>query len=259
MRERFLSLLGAAQGQSEFVVVAVVDIRGFSDFSRRHESPNIAMFIKRFYVRLLEEYFSSATFVKPTGDGLLLIFPYDEVSLPSVCETVTTACFRCLQDFPSICKDDPMINFDVPKSVGFGIARGTACRLFSGDQVIDYSGHLLNLASRLNDLARPSGIVIDGNFGEALVSEAHRELLSARQVYIRGIAEEVPLKVLVQTDVVSVPDGNLVPIGVDTWRSLSQELSAKDVGRMASAFRSTFPAWPSRGRRVQVRFSRRKE
>jgi len=76
MKNEFLSLLETAQGQSDFVIAVVADIRGFSEFSRRNESPNTAMFIKRFYVQLLTKYFPEAAFVKPTGDGMLMTFPY---------------------------------------------------------------------------------------------------------------------------------------------------------------------------------------
>jgi len=60
MDTHFTQALLDAQGRSEFVLVVVADIRGFSDFSTRNESPNIAMFIKRFYLQMLEKYFASA-------------------------------------------------------------------------------------------------------------------------------------------------------------------------------------------------------
>jgi len=59
--------LAEAQGKSEFVIVVVADVRGFSVFSKRHESTDIAMFIKRFYMRLMDDYFSEANFLKVTG------------------------------------------------------------------------------------------------------------------------------------------------------------------------------------------------
>ena len=111
MKERFADLLINAQGRSEFVIVVVADIRGFSAFSTINESPNIAMFIKRFYLQLINKYFAAANFVKPTGDGLLMTFPYSETSLFEVSETVISSCISCLNDFPTICNNDPMINF----------------------------------------------------------------------------------------------------------------------------------------------------
>ena len=70
-----------AQGVSEFVIVVFVDVRGFSKFSKTNESPDIAMFIKRFYLELIDNYFDKANFFKPTGDGLLMTFPYNDKTL----------------------------------------------------------------------------------------------------------------------------------------------------------------------------------
>src|SRR5947207_7860116 len=188
MAHTFAEALVDAQGRSEFVIVVVADIRGFSKFSTTNESPNIAMFIKRFYLQLINKYFKEANFVKPTGDGLLMTFPYSERNLLAVSENVISSCLACLNDFPSICENDAMINFSVPQAIGFGIARGTACCLYSGDQTLDYSGHLLNLASRLNDLARPSGIIIDGKYLKPVIPAEQRDKFKEQQVYIRSIA-----------------------------------------------------------------------
>src|SRR6185369_4950620 len=136
-------------------------------------------------LQLINDYFKTANFVKPTGDGLLMTFQYTETSLLNVSKTVINACISCLADFPTICKKDPMINFDTPQAIGFGVARGTACCLYSGEDILDYSGHLLNLASRLNDLARPSGIVIDGGFQHNVIPISARSLFKEQSVYVR--------------------------------------------------------------------------
>ena len=77
-------LLAEAQGKSEYVITVVADVRGFSTFSKQHESTDIAMFIKRFYMRLIDDYFSKAGFFKTKGDGLLMTFPYSESNLREV-------------------------------------------------------------------------------------------------------------------------------------------------------------------------------
>src|SRR5881396_1621789 len=105
MSDSFAKALVNAQGRSEFVIVVVADIRGFSAFSTINESPNIAMFIKRFYLQLINKYFKDANFVKPTGDGLLMTFPYSEQDLLKVSEKVIRACLACLNDFPTLCRD----------------------------------------------------------------------------------------------------------------------------------------------------------
>jgi class 3 adenylate cyclase len=220
MTQTFAEALVDAQGRSEFVIVVVADIRGFSAFSTTNESPNIAMFIKRFYLKLINNYFKEANFVKPTGDGLLMTFRYSEQDLLNVSERVVEACLTCLNDFPTICKDDPMINFLVPQAIGFGIARGTACCLFSGEQILDYSGHLLNLASRLNDLARPSGIVFDGNYLSAVIPEAQRRMFKEQKVFLRSIAEDRPITVFYLDKYVEVSELSLSPLAGENWKTI---------------------------------------
>ena len=238
-----MEALRTAEGRSEFLIVVVADIRGFSEFSTRNESPNIAMFIKRFYLMLITNYFKTATFVKPTGDGLLMTFRYSETDLLTVGKLVMDGCMRCLADFPTLCAEDPMINFPVPVNIGFGIARGTACCLFSNNETLDYSGHLLNLASRLNDLARPSGIVIDSNFLSAVIPDSHRELFKTAKVYVRSIAETEPVEVLYLADKVHIPDDRLRPLSGDNWNTITRHYS---VGALKSVSDSQIIALPGK-------------
>ena len=121
-------------------------------------------------------------------------------------------CFQCLVEFPGICAGDPMINFKTPENIGFGIARGTACYLYSKDQIIDYSGQRLNLCSRLMDLARPSGIVIDDHFLHEIIAEDLIDTFVEKEIYIRGIAEEKSYKIFYLEDYVTIPDEFLSPL-----------------------------------------------
>jgi class 3 adenylate cyclase len=242
MTNDFAAALVDADGRSEWIIVVVADIRGFSDFSTRNESTNIAMFIKRFYLRLINEYFAAANFVKPTGDGLLMTFQYNEHNLESVALEVIRACVRCLADFPTLCVDDPMINFNVPQAIGFGVARGTACCLFSGSETLDYSGHLLNLAARLNDLARPAGIVIDGNFQRRVLPEELRETFADEKVYVRGIADTAPITVMFQRDLVTIPRTALTPLALEQWNVISRQFTYRAVQASRPRYQFTLPA-----------------
>lgn len=78
MHREFKELLKDATGMSEYVIAVNLDIRGFSSFSKKVESPDVALFIKKVYSKLLDGYFPNASFFKPTGDGLLLTIPYNE-------------------------------------------------------------------------------------------------------------------------------------------------------------------------------------
>lgn len=246
MKHKFANALVNAQGRSEFVIVVVADIRGFSRFSTVNESPNIAMFIKRFYLQMINQYFTTANFVKPTGDGLLMTFQYSESNLLAVSEKVINACLTCLYDFPTICKNDPMINFDTPQAIGFGIARGTACCLFSGKDILDYSGHLLNLASRLNDLARPSGLVIDGGFLQNVIPETSRGLFKEQPVFVRSIAEERPINVFYLDKYVQIVDTALTPLVGDNWQTIERRFTAMQFARLSKHFLVALPQ-PAKG------------
>lgn len=169
-----------------------LDIRDFSSFSMRVESPETAMFLKRVYGRIIENYFADASFFKPTGDGLLIIVPYSEHNLQDVLPQTVRKCIEIVEQFGSFCSDDPMINFEVPDCMGIGLSRGAACRLTSSDRTLDYSGRSLNMASRLMDFARPKGVVFDNSFGIELLPTPVREMFEQDRVYIRSLAEDEP-------------------------------------------------------------------
>jgi len=220
MHRLFRKALDDATGVSQFVIVVIIDIRGFSAFSQRCESPDTAMFIKRVYMKMIDMYFNFASFYKSTGDGLLLTIPFDEKNLEETCRKVIASCMACHSEFANICNGDPMITFEVPTKIGIGIARGTACCLISGETIIDYSGRLLNLASRLTNLARPSGIVIDGAFGIDLLTKEQKDNFGEEGVYLDGIAEDEPIQVYFTKEFTTIPKRNRQPIAAKRWRNM---------------------------------------
>jgi class 3 adenylate cyclase len=232
MHREFRTLLDDAKGFSEPVIAVFIDVRGFSAFSQEMESPDTAMYIKRVYIRLIDEYFPGASFYKPTGDGLMVILPFDEKSLPTVSAAAVQGALACVEGFPKICEGDLMINFDVPKKVGIGIARGTACKLTANDKVLDYSGRLLNLSARLMNIARPMGIVIDGDFKMELIPEAVRPRFKATNVFLRGIAENAPRVVYTADTVSAIPKENLSRPEDPKWHTLTYEKTLAELNKM---------------------------
>lgn len=229
MHRIFRKALDTATGVSQFVIAVIIDIRGFSAFSQTRESPDTAMFIKRVYMKLIDSYFDFASFYKSTGDGLLLTIPFDENNLKEMAQKTVASCIACHTEFGHICSNDPMINFKVPEKIGIGIARGTACCLVSGESTIDYSGRLLNLTSRLTNLARPSGIVIDESFGIELLDEDMRGNFQEKDVYLDGIAENKPLKVYFTKEFTTIPKRNTQPIAVKKWCHKEDIRTLKDL------------------------------
>ena len=171
------------QGSSEFVIAVIIDVRGFSSFAMEVESVKTTAFLKRIYIEMIDRYFGNASFIKPTGDGLLLAFPHDETNLKEVVSYVVRSSMACLADFAKLCDGDDMINFNIPDKVGIGISRGTATNVVSHGSTIDYSGRPFNIASRLMDLTRSSGVILDSMFGENLIpsdikGKPHLEVIS---------------------------------------------------------------------------------
>ncbi len=241
MHRVFRQALTDAVGRSEFVIVVVADIRGFSAFSRERESPDTAMYIKRVYSKLIDEYFSSASFYKPTGDGLLVTIPYNEKNLTEVANQTVDSCLTCLKQFPSICADDNMINFSVPNAIGFGVARGTACCLYSGETILDYSGHLLNLASRLMNLARPSGVVIDGSFKIELLTDEKRKLFDQTEVYVRSLAEQAPMKICYSKAYTKIQEEAKTPLARESWETWRRTEKLSHWPKLGPVFRILLP------------------
>lgn len=222
MHRIFREALDNATGVAQSVIVVLLDIRGFSEFSMGCDSVDAAMFLKRAYIELIDSYFPFATFYKSTGDGLLLIVPIEGENITEVSQKVTASCIKCHSEFGSICKSDPMINFLTPSKVGIGITRGNACCLVSGETVIDYSGRWLNLAARLTDLARPSGIVIDGRFNIGLLAEEQRALFEEEAVYLKGIQEAKPIKIFYTKESTSIPEYNKHTIAEKKWKRMRE-------------------------------------
>jgi len=252
MHREFKRLLENATGEPEHVIAVNVDIRGFSAFCREVESADVAVFIKKVYKKLIDDYFQGAEFFKPTGDGLLIIIPYEEQILEYAAANTVTTCLNAVRDFPSFCADDRMINFKVPQKLGIGLSRGVACRLTSEGKTLDYSGRILNLASRLMDLARPSGIVFDAGFGIELVPNELMGLFSKDSVRLRGIAEEHPIEIYYTKDYTRIPTSLKEPLEKITWRRVFKKEKLKNF-RHIGAVLYPLPSEPEDPKRIGVK------
>jgi class 3 adenylate cyclase len=74
--------------------------------------------------------------------------------------------------------------------LGFGLARGHAWRLtFSRQRTMDYAGSIVNLAARLQDLARPEGIVAQVGFCDRVLRTSKGQ--RARVATLKGLENPV--------------------------------------------------------------------
>jgi hypothetical protein len=128
-----------------------------------------------------------------------------------------TNSLNLLENFNKLREGDPMIYFPTPDRIGIGVSRGLACCISSDGRILDYSGRVINLASRLNDLARPCGIVFDSGLGLALLPKSIQELFLQDSVYVRGIAEEKPLTVYYTKQYTIIPPFRKQPMQEPKW------------------------------------------
>jgi class 3 adenylate cyclase len=223
MHQKLLELLHDAEGDSRRVVVVFLDIRGFSSFAKIAESTDTAEFLKTIYIEILDEYFPDAEFFKPTGDGLLILLGYDRANLQEVVRSAAARSVRLVETFGEICVGDEMINFDVPSKLGIGLSRGSATSLTADGESLDYSGRPLNLASRLMDLDRPSGIVFDERFGFELLESELQERFRKDTAYVKGLAESKPMTVFCLDGYTEIPESNRRPLDGFTRHSEPRE------------------------------------
>jgi class 3 adenylate cyclase len=252
MHEELRKLLHSAEGQSRRVVVVFLDVRGFSSFAGIAESTDTAEFLKTVYIKILDEYFPDAAFFKPTGDGLLILLDYTRQNLMKVAQSAVTKSIEIIEGFAEFCKDDPMINFVVPTKIGVGLARGSATSLTADDKVLDYSGRPLNLASRLMDLARPSGIVFEKDFDFRLLDEKTQKRFEPEDVFVKGLAESKPMKIYRLASHVEIPEYSKNPLDGFIRNSEPEEkLTFKTLERRGR-FRHRLRKEPARTDNIEV-------
>lgn len=253
MHRLFRKALNNATGESKSVIAVIIDIRDFSGFSQQCDSVDVATFVRKVYMKIIDEYFPFASFYKPTGDGLVITIPWDEKNLEEISQKVIASCIACHSEFGNICSGDPAINFKVPDEIGIGVARGSACCLVSGDKIIDYCGRLLNLAARLTDIARPSGIVVDGAFVIDLLEDEQQKIFKKEDgLYLKGVAESKPLCAYFTPEFTAISEYNKQPITTERWREVSKSWSYGELLKFPRPFAYVLPSQPLSDDCVQV-------
>lgn len=253
LHERLRELLGSARAESCQVVATFLDIRGFSTFSAQGESFDSALYLRSVFTTILSAHFDDTVFFKPTGDGLLLIheLPSNALEVPAMISSILSRAVILVAKFGQITADDYMINFPVPQKLGVGVARGSATRLISDGGVLDYTGRCLNLAARLMDKARPSGVVFADIHATQLMMPEIAPLFTADEVCIRGISEQVPIPIVISKDVeIAASDREPTSEASNRWGD-AHTLSVKEV-RDSSSHAFYLPRPPRSYERVGV-------
>jgi hypothetical protein len=248
MHRQVRKLLPQAKGESKSVLVVNLDVRGFSKFSLEVDSVETALYIRKLYRVLLDDFYPEASFFKPTGDGLLLIFDIDEgnsAALTKVARLVIRRSLKLVKEFAALLDNDDWIYFPMPKRIGIGVARGAACRLHADDLTIDYSGTVLNIASRLMDIARPEGIILDQTFPFGLLTKTIKDqFVLDENVFLRSVAEEFPRKVYYRKDWTEISPANRRPLDEVQWKEKVKELSFAELCERDPTYRTPLDAEP---------------
>jgi class 3 adenylate cyclase len=257
MHRKFLKLLPSAKGESKPVIALNVDVRGFSKFSLEVESVDTALYVRKVYQAILGDYFPDADFFKPTGDGLLLVFDVEEGNNEELSEKASMAVersMRLVDEFAALLVGDPWIYFRMPDRIGIGIARGAASRLVAGRTTLDYSGTVLNVASRLMDLARPGGIVVDQTFPiELLDEDIKKQFKKDDAVFVRSVAEKDPREVYYMEKWTTISPANRRPLDQIDWKEVRRDLTLAEFKTLSSWFIFDLEAEPIDPTRILVR------
>ncbi len=257
MHRRFLELLASAKGDSKPVLALNLDVRSFSQFSLEVDSVETALYVRKMYGKVLTEYFPDASFFKPTGDGLMVVFDLEDGDiddLTSRANQIVDASIRLVEDFGNLLDGDEWIYFDPPKKIGIGIARGAACQLVADDLTLDYSGTALNVASRLMDVARPHGLVLDQTFPVGLLKKELRDRLEEDdKVYLRSVAESFPRRVFYNPSWTEISPPNRRPLEEVEWKEWKQEWTFSQFLSRASNFLITLEHKPIDPKEILVR------
>ena len=223
MNSEWVELIKNASGKSEYIFALIIDIRGFTNFCQTVDSVDVSTYIKKLYVKILDDYFPKSTYSKPMGDGLFITIKYEEENLEVLANEIVDNCIKLVDNFETILNDDPMITYDIPKRIGIGLTRGSACCIQTDDKIIDYSGKTLNHASRLLDKARPYGMICDFKEFDKILKPELRELFEEDEVCLRGISEKDPIKILYLKNKVEIDEKDKLPINEPKWHEYAVE------------------------------------
>ncbi|MEW6664102.1 MAG: hypothetical protein AB1512_02630 [Thermodesulfobacteriota bacterium] len=165
-------------------LVGMVDLRGFTAFSSAQDDlgslGKFAEVTLRYVFQKLDESGSAEKcWAKPLGDGLLLVAnmkDFQEKKMINISKELVSHLVKISEQFPAyVDRERPGGLTRVPNALGIGITFGplVPIRIHSAQLNIDlqeYVGPAINLASRLQDVARPGGCVVHSDVYEKLMS-----------------------------------------------------------------------------------------
>src|SRR3989442_14937977 len=100
------ALKGTLRGDSLAAIIVFADVRSFSAFCKAHDSAEVALYISKLFQKLIDHFsgISKSAFYKSTGDGLLMVFPYEEEQFESAYKAIVSKCLDCHDSFSKLLK-----------------------------------------------------------------------------------------------------------------------------------------------------------
>lgn len=141
--------------------VMILDVRGSTkQLSRPNLGPDKAAKRVEDMRNALTDIFGTddlPSFLKSTGDGFFCVWEFIKSPLHLEQLRILQATYRVYIQLPErIRQSDPVVSGEI----GIGLTFGTLAR-YSDRTNTDYFGYYANLAAKLQDSARPSGLVVD--------------------------------------------------------------------------------------------------
>jgi class 3 adenylate cyclase len=162
----------------------IYDIRGFTAASKRLKTADLGSFATAAH-RVILDLFAPhpPTFVKNLGDGHLLLWECSAGLEPGLVDGVVEGAQRARTAFAAFASAQRAAGQDLPSRVGIGVAYGEVAR---SD---DYYGRALNLASRLQGVARPEGLALDQDVFAAVTerNDALKSVFKRARVRLKGL------------------------------------------------------------------------
>lgn len=169
-------------------LVLIYDIRGFTAASRRVSTHDLGAFATGAHRAILDLFAAHPpTFVKHLGDGHLLLWETSNPPDPALLADVVAGAAKARTAFAAYIAGREAAGEHLPRHVGVGVAFGEVAR------ADDYYGVALNLAARLQNLARPEGLALDRNVFEAVAArdERLRAAFKREKVRLKGLGSTV--------------------------------------------------------------------
>lgn len=192
------SMFTRVKKNKQIIIPATIffaDIRGYTELSQRADASSVNDLLHRFYDECSKAVWEAEGIInKFIGDAVFAIFNFPLVRKDHVLNAVTAAIE--LQKNCKALKNEIGLDKEYALGIGVGIHTGECSMGEVGRSYKDFTaiGPVVNLASRLQNAARPGEILITEDVFN--VVKNHFPQLEKRNVTLKGITEPVTAYVL---------------------------------------------------------------